>query len=133
ARRAERADARLQRCERPRAPAGRTREGTGPPCRVRCALPGEAPVPGEAPGAVDKDAHADSLALDVADSLDVAVLRRHRLRAPEDSAGVRIRRAGRRGGFDRMTAEISHGGTDATLTRLSSAGGGIGRRARLRA
>ena len=52
--------------------------------------------------------------------------------APEDAARVGVRSSGADGGIDRVRAEVPHGRSDATL-RLSRAGGGIGRRARLRA
>ena len=105
----ERAGLRVERLEPALAAAGRAREVAGSPGCVAAALVAERAGAGEAPGAVDEHAHADPLRLDVADRLDVAVLRRDGLRALEDAARVGVRSAGADRGVDRIPADVPHG------------------------
>ena len=92
-----------------RARGARARKGDGPECRVAGALLREAWVAGEAPGAVDEHAGADPLGLGVRDGIDLAVLRRHQLRAALDDARVGVACPGRDGGVDRVSSEVLHG------------------------
>ena len=92
--------------------------GAGAERRVACAALVETAVAGEAPRAVHEHSHADPFALEVADVLDAAVLRRHALRPADDRACVRVRRSGTDRGVDRRSADVAHGRTlsAATLT-----------------
>ena len=116
-------------------------KGDRPLRRPRGALVRQAPVTGEAPRAADEDPHAEPFRLDVSNRLDAAVLRRDRLAPPDDGARVRIGRAGRERGFHGRGAEVAHAATLAARPLSAPplqcarprAGGGIGRRARLRA
>ena len=74
--------ARPARGARPLPAGGRARTSQRAARRVPGAVRVEPPVAREAPGAVDEHADADALALAVAERLDAAVLRRHRLVAP---------------------------------------------------
>ena len=104
--------ARLDRRERAGAPdRGRERERGRAPGGRDGAVGVEAPVAREAPGAAREHADADPLGLDVVDVLDAAVLRRDRLRAADDGAGVRVLRSGRQGRLDRRFAELPHRAT----------------------
>ena len=84
------------------------RERDRPPGRLARDLLREPPVAGEPPGASDEDAHAEPLRLEVADRLDAAVLRRHRLRPPADDPRVRIGGADRERGVHGRGAEVAH-------------------------
>ena len=67
-----------------------------------------APIRGEAPGPADQDPHADPLAVEIADLLDLAVLRGDHLRAAQDHARVRIVGAGAERRIDSRFAQSPH-------------------------
>src|SRR5207245_8903746 len=78
-----------------------------PPRRSSDLLLGQAPVAGEPPRAVDEDANADPLRLDVGDRLDAAVLRHHVLVALDDEEPPR--RDGHRRDRKSTRLNSSHG------------------------
>ena len=81
-------------------------EGDRPDGGVACPLLGEPRVGGEAPRAADEDADADPLGLGVRDRVDLAVLRRHELRAALDDSGVRVACASGESGVDRVSGDV---------------------------
>ena len=88
---------------------------------------------GESPGAVHENADADALALGVAQVVDLEVLRDHVLAPEPDRARVGIGGAGPQCCIDRCLGQRLHGATLTLANWPPRAGGGIGRRARLRA
>ena len=74
----------------------------------RGALLREAWVAGEAPGAVDEHAGADPSVSESETRIDLAVLRRHRLRAALDDARVGVAAQPRDGGVVRVSSEVLH-------------------------
>src|SRR5919109_843095 len=117
------------------------RERDRPPRRLGGAGLRQAPVAGEPPRAADEDPDAEAFRLDVANRLDAAVLRRDVLAPAGDGPRIRVGGAGRERGFHGRGAEVAHAayliGRQARAPWLQwrgpRAGGGIGRRARLRA
>jgi hypothetical protein len=86
----------------------RLRERRGAQSRLARAVVGRPPVAGESPGAVDKDAHPDALAVEVADLLDLAVLGRDQLGAPYDDSRVGVLSPGPDRRVDRRLAKVPH-------------------------
>jgi hypothetical protein len=135
----------LRRLDRRELPAMASRRCLGKGARLGgCglgALRVEAPVAGEAPRAAHQHAHADSLGLRVVEPLDALVAGSDHLRAPDDHARVRVGRPRAESCGYCVLAELPHTSyisarprhEEGVATMPSRAGGGIGRRARLRA
>ena len=88
---------------------------------------------GEPPGAVDENADADALALGVAQVVDLEVLRDHVLAPEPDRARVGVGGAAPNAASTAASASAFTARTLTLATLAARAGGGIGRRARLRA
>src|SRR5439155_10725399 len=137
-----RAGVRLLRDERTFvATAGRAREGAGAKRCLAGTVGREPPVAGESPRAGNEHPDSDSLAFRVDEVLDRAVLGGDELRSARDDACVGVISAGAAGRIDGSRTQVPHG-LENNLERSSGprytanpsgAGGGIGRRARLRA
>ena len=111
----------------------RSREVAGAQGRLAGALVGQRAGRPRTPGAVDEDADADASLSRSLTASTVPFFVATDCVAPEDARASAYEAPAPTRGVDRIPRRGPARGRDATLLALSRAGGGIGRRARLRA